>query len=683
MIELKNISKYYNNGEVTSVGLRNINLKLSKGEIVAITGESGSGKSTLLNVITRLDNFDDGELYYKGNETSYFSTLDSDDFRKNKVGFIFQNYNVIGSYTVLKNVMLPLILKGKSNKEALIEAKDLIAKVGISHRIKSRASKLSLGETQRLGIARALASDCEILACDEPTGNLDSISASNIINLIKEAAKDKLVLIVTHNFKEVEGIVTRKIKMADGEIIEDLIYSKYNDDENNQKLNLDYVPLKKQICFQVAKENVIYTPKKTLFTGMIFLLFSVFLLLALSFIDLTISSFGSNVDYYNYMPNHLFVYNHKLDVIDPSLLEDNNFDYIINNFSTFKGTNCAINEDYVYLFYTEHVNSYKIIDGRLPNDENEFILVFPRNDSFSIKSFKKHLGYNLSVMDINSNSMELPYKLVGIAINNDGSESVFATGCKKLGNTLDLLNLNLSIQVNNEKLDFDANYLLSSSNLKVRMPKKYKNSNMKVTVQNSYDFDNVVIEYGDYDDVSADIGVFSTNYLKPYFASINSTSPSSDIKKLKELGFDVTYPYNDATANNGFAQTIIKIFIVIMVFFNLWLIIFITFAILSKIYQSKNKDYNILRVLGVTKKDMRWIVIYEVLIIVISSTILSLVLFPFLNKFFFNSVLKLTINNVITLLISMLFLGLILASYFNKRLFKFTVRKSMRALNND
>ena len=101
MIELKNISKYYNNGEVTSVGLRNINLKLSKGEIVAITGESGSGKSTLLNVITRLDNFDDGELYYKGNETSYFSTLDSDDFRKNKVGFIFQNYNVIGSYTVL------------------------------------------------------------------------------------------------------------------------------------------------------------------------------------------------------------------------------------------------------------------------------------------------------------------------------------------------------------------------------------------------------------------------------------------------------------------------------------------------------------------------------------------------------------------------------------------------------
>ena len=193
----------------------------------------------------------------------------------------------------------------------------------------------------------------------------------------------------------------------------------------------------------------------------------------------------------------------------------------------------------------------------------------------------------------------------------------------------------------------------------------------------------MVIEYGDYDDVSVDIGVFSTNYLKPYFASINSTSPSSDIKKLKELGFDVTYPYNDATANNGFAQTIIKIFIVIMVFFNLWLIIFITFAILSKIYQSKNKDYNILRVLGVTKKDMRWIVIYEVLIIVISSTILSLVLFPFLNKFFFNSVLKLTINNVITLLISMLFLGLILASYFNKRLFKFTVRKSMRALNND
>ena len=199
MIELKNVNKFYNSNGVTNLGLRNINLEFNKNEIVAITGDSGSGKSTLLNVITKIDTFDDGEIYYKGNETSYFSISDMDDFRKNKVGFIFQNYNIIDSYTVLENVMVPLLLRGFSKSEASIKAKDLIYKVGLTNRIKNRGSKLSGGEKQRCVIARALASDCEILACDEPTGNLDSKTGKEIIDLIKEISKDKLVLIVTHD----------------------------------------------------------------------------------------------------------------------------------------------------------------------------------------------------------------------------------------------------------------------------------------------------------------------------------------------------------------------------------------------------------------------------------------------------------------------------------------------------
>ena len=173
MIELKNVNKFYNSNGIINLGLRNINLKFNKNEIVAITGDSGSGKSTLLNVITKIDTFDEGEIYYKGNETSYFSLLDMDDFRKNKVGFIFQNYNIIESYTVLENVMLPLLLLGYSNHEAKKRALELINKVGLSNRWKNRGSKLSGGEKQRCVIARALASDCEILACDEPTPILE------------------------------------------------------------------------------------------------------------------------------------------------------------------------------------------------------------------------------------------------------------------------------------------------------------------------------------------------------------------------------------------------------------------------------------------------------------------------------------------------------------------------------
>ena len=256
MIELKNVNKFYNNNGITNIGLHNISLSLSKNEIVAITGESGSGKSTLLNVITKIDNFDEGEIYYKGNETAYFSIADMDDFRKNKVGFIFQNYNILDSYTVLDNVMLPLLLKGMPKSEARAQAMLLIQKVGLAGREKHRGTKLSGGEKQRCVIARALASDCEILACDEPTGNLDSETASEIIKLIKEVAKDKLVLIVTHNFEEVDGIVTRILKMSDGKIVEDIVREP-KEETKKEELNLDYVPLPKKVVWTIAKNNMV------------------------------------------------------------------------------------------------------------------------------------------------------------------------------------------------------------------------------------------------------------------------------------------------------------------------------------------------------------------------------------------------------------------------------------------
>ena len=230
MIELKNVSKFYNSNGTITVALRNINLKLSKGEIVAITGESGAGKSTLLNVICGVDSYEEGELYFKGQETSYFNQDDMDIYRKKHIGFIYQSYNIIDSYTVLENVMLPLILKGEKLEVAKEKALVYIEKVGLSHRIHNKGIKLSGGEKQRCVIARALASDFEILACDEPTGNLDSETGKQIIELIKEVSKDKLVLIVTHNYEQVENMVTRTIKVSDAQIVSDVIKEEINDD---------------------------------------------------------------------------------------------------------------------------------------------------------------------------------------------------------------------------------------------------------------------------------------------------------------------------------------------------------------------------------------------------------------------------------------------------------------------
>ena len=135
MIELKNVSKFYNDNKIVTVGLRNVSIKLNKGEFVAITGDSGSGKSTLLNVISSIDVYDEGEILFYGNETFYFNRDDSDTFRKNNVSFIFQKYNIVDSYTVLENVMLPLLIKGKAEADAKAEAMEIIRRVGLENRV--------------------------------------------------------------------------------------------------------------------------------------------------------------------------------------------------------------------------------------------------------------------------------------------------------------------------------------------------------------------------------------------------------------------------------------------------------------------------------------------------------------------------------------------------------------------
>ena len=159
MLKLVNVSKYYSSEGNVALGLRNINIKFEKNEFVAIVGESGSGKTTLLNVISGIDSYEEGEMYFSNQETSYYSMSDWEDYRKNNIGFVFQNYNLIESYSVLQNVETVLLLRGVSKKDARKRALEIIERVGLSNRKRSRAAKLSGGEKQRVVIARAIASD--------------------------------------------------------------------------------------------------------------------------------------------------------------------------------------------------------------------------------------------------------------------------------------------------------------------------------------------------------------------------------------------------------------------------------------------------------------------------------------------------------------------------------------------
>ncbi len=221
MITLKNVSKYYYNKGIIASGFTKINLHLDVGEFVAITGESGSGKSTLLNVISGLDSYEEGEMYINGKETSHYTERDFEEYRRIYISNIFQNFNLVNSYTVLQNIELVLLIHGTSQKETRKRALELIKQVGLTKYKNTKASKLSGGQKQRVAIARALAKETPIIIADEPTGNLDAKSAKEIIKILHNISKDKLVIIVTHNYEQVKDYVTRKITMYDGRILED------------------------------------------------------------------------------------------------------------------------------------------------------------------------------------------------------------------------------------------------------------------------------------------------------------------------------------------------------------------------------------------------------------------------------------------------------------------------------
>lgn len=221
MLSLKNIKKSYTTGDFTQVALNDINLDFRENEFVAILGASGSGKTTLLNIIGGLDRYDSGDLIINGKSTKQFKDVDWDAYRNNSVGFIFQSYNLITHLSILDNVELGMTLSGVSTKEKRQKAMEVLERVGLKDHVNKRPNQLSGGQMQRVAIARALANDPDIILADEPTGALDTKTSVQIMELIKEIAKEKMVIMVTHNPQLANQYADRIIEFKDGEVLSD------------------------------------------------------------------------------------------------------------------------------------------------------------------------------------------------------------------------------------------------------------------------------------------------------------------------------------------------------------------------------------------------------------------------------------------------------------------------------
>ena len=221
MLQIKDIRKTYVTGELVQTALDGVSLNLRDNEFVAILGPSGSGKTTLLNVIGGLDRYDSGDLVINGISTRKYSDRDWDSYRNHTIGFVFQSYNLIPHQSVLANVELALTISGISRSERRRRAAKALADVGLGNQLHKKPNQMSGGQMQRVAIARALVNDPDILLADEPTGALDSETSVQVMELLKEVSKDRLVVMVTHNPELAEDYANPIVRVNDGRIIDD------------------------------------------------------------------------------------------------------------------------------------------------------------------------------------------------------------------------------------------------------------------------------------------------------------------------------------------------------------------------------------------------------------------------------------------------------------------------------
>ena len=467
MLRLKNVSKFYYNKGVIASGFNKINISFDIGEFVVITGESGSGKSTLLNVISGLDSYEEGEMYINGKETSHYGKGEMDEYRRKYVSNIFQHFNLVNSYTVYQNVELVFLMNGYKKREVKKKILDLIEQVGLAKYKNTKVSKLSGGQKQRVAIARALGKETPIIVCDEPTANLDSKSSKEIIKILKEISKNKLVIMVTHDNSLVEKIATRVVKMNDGKIVSD---KKLVDvvDTDNDALIVDN-NIKKMGIFNMIRlgiRNTFNIKQKFILLFIVFLFITTSLLTVYG--SLRKGEYESSRLGYNYYFSDTSDTRIVIKKKDGSSISKNDFDvinkiknvdYIVENdliLDQYVWFDALNNEGYYLGGLFRNIDKFNddLDYGRMPESDNEVVIATHNYyGTFSddrIESSIKETYY------LNGSKNNMGIKVVGIKYIDDNSEDIIYGNSKLLDKYMNYINRdysNVKININNKNYD--------------------------------------------------------------------------------------------------------------------------------------------------------------------------------------------------------------------------------------
>ena len=579
LLELKNVSKFYYGKDTVASGFTKVNLKLDNNEFIAITGESGSGKSTLLNVISGLDTYEEGEMYINGEETSGYTELDFENYRKKYIGNIFQNFNLVNSYTVYQNVELVLLINGYKKRKVKKKILEVLEKVDLLKYKNTKVSKLSGGQKQRVAIARALIKETPIIVADEPTGNLDSKTAENIIELLHEVSKDKLVIIVTHNYEQVEKYVTRKLTMHDGKIIEDKKIRQNTKIEADNKIKPKEI---KKETFKLSdipkvqnkKKNISNLNKIRLGIRNTFNIKIKFILLLLVFFFITAAIFGeyssykkqqyeaSNLGYNNYFRN---TSDKRIVVQKEDLSEFTEEDYkkieAVPNVDYVEKDDILLDTD-IYLSSDtfgmngtvrniDSFDSSKILYGEMPKNDNEIIIYGASYNYMLSNAPEKLIGLECTISgSLIGQINDLKLKIAGIAHITDESEidyrgSYFYVSDTVLDTIRRYVNINNSTTITkfNDKIFEGSSY---SNQYKV-----IPNSNVRegyAIVPVSFDY---MTRYNNARNYPIEITIENMYFTDTINLRISNTYDDYYFERLTGLDKDLFYSYDGAIFVNN------------------------------------------------------------------------------------------------------------------------------------